>query len=136
MGRLYESGMLIPLPERDEELEELWSQFEDVPMDPDTEKMEDDFLHFPHGTDRAVIWRWFDERHSKGIAYLLYKDGADRTQDIAQLTYRKQLCDLCDSEYCAFNPDGICMYPMVYGKQPGLDFNGCKGFRFKREDNE
>jgi len=60
------------LRERDIELEKLWKQFEDLPMDPDTEKIEEPFLSFPAGTDREDIWHWFDERHSKGISYLLY----------------------------------------------------------------
>lgn len=58
------------LRERDALLEELWKQFGDVPMDPSTETMEAPFLDFPAGTSRVDIWRWFDERHSKGIAYL------------------------------------------------------------------
>lgn len=57
---------------RDERLKALWQQFTDVPMNPETECMEEDFLHFPAGTHREDIWHWFDERHSKGIAYLLY----------------------------------------------------------------
>lgn len=60
------------LRERDIELEKLWKQFEDLPMDPDTEKIEEPFLIFPAGTDREDIWHWFDERHSKGVVYLLY----------------------------------------------------------------
>lgn len=60
------------LAERDEELEDLWDQFSDVPMNPDTEKIEGNFLHFQYGTEREDIWHWFDERHSKGVAYLLY----------------------------------------------------------------
>lgn len=57
---------------RDRELEDLWEQFEDVSMDPVTECMEAPFLDFPAGTHREEIWHWFDERHSKGVAYLLY----------------------------------------------------------------
>lgn len=56
------------LRERDIELEKLWKQFEDLPMDPDTEKIEEPFLSFPAGTDREDIWHWFDERHSKDIS--------------------------------------------------------------------
>lgn len=59
------------LAERDKRLEDLWSQFSDVPMDPDTETMEDAFLHFPAGTSRESIWHWFDVRHSKGVGYFL-----------------------------------------------------------------
>ncbi len=54
-------------------LEELWRQFGDVPMDPETECIEEAFLNFPAGTFREDIWHWFDQRHSKGIAHLMYR---------------------------------------------------------------
>lgn len=60
------------LRERDKILEDLWTEFGDVPMNPETECMEQPFLGFPAGTHREDIWHWFDERHSKGVAYLLY----------------------------------------------------------------
>lgn len=66
-----ETVKFMPLKQRDAELEKLWDEFTDVPMNPDTEKMEDAFLHFPAGTPREDIWHWFDERYSKGIAALL-----------------------------------------------------------------
>ena len=56
----------------DERLEELWSDFGDVPMDPETECMEAPFLHFPAGTHREIIWHWFDERYTGGVYSLLY----------------------------------------------------------------
>lgn len=65
-------GEMKTMRERDIELEKLWKQFGDLPMDPDTEKIEEPFLSFPAGTDREDIWHWFDERHSKGVVYLLY----------------------------------------------------------------
>lgn len=60
------------LHERDAVLERLWKQFTDIPMNHDTEKMEEPFMDFPAGTAREDIWHWFDERHSKGVVYLLY----------------------------------------------------------------
>ena len=60
------------LRERDKILEDLWTEFGDVPMNPETECMEQPFLGFPAGTHREDIWHWFDERHSKGVTYLLY----------------------------------------------------------------
>lgn len=60
------------LAERDAALEKLWEEFGDVPMNPETECMEAPFLSFPAGTFREDIWHWFDERHSKGVAYLMY----------------------------------------------------------------
>ncbi len=59
----------------DPEIEELWRQFEDVPMNPITEEIEEGFLFFPIGTSREEIWHWFDEQHSMGINYLLYEMG-------------------------------------------------------------
>ena len=56
----------------DEELENLWLQFGNIPMDPESETMEDSFLDFPAGTHREDIWHWFDERYSKGVYALLY----------------------------------------------------------------
>ena len=62
----------------DEQLEAFWSRFGDVPMDPETERMEDDFLSFPQGTHREEIWHWFDKRHSKGVAFLLYGETKEK----------------------------------------------------------
>ena len=56
---------------RDAELERLWAEFGDVPMNPETECMDEPFLGFPAGTHREDIWHWFDERHTLGVAYLL-----------------------------------------------------------------
>lgn len=60
------------LHDRDAEIKELWEEFEDVPMNPETECMEEAFLGFPAGTHREEIWHWFDERYSKGVAHLAY----------------------------------------------------------------
>lgn len=63
------------LRDRDEILEELWAQFDDVPMSPKTECIESPFLMWGPGTSREEIWHWFDRRHSKGVPYLLYGGG-------------------------------------------------------------
>ena len=62
-----------PLKERDARIEELWYCFEDIPVNPETECIEEGFLHWPIDTNREEIWHWFDERHSKGVHYLLYE---------------------------------------------------------------
>lgn len=49
-----ETVKFMPLKQRDVELEKLWDEFADVPMNPDTEKMEGAFLHFPAGTPRET----------------------------------------------------------------------------------
>lgn len=99
--------------ERDAKLETLWRQFGDLPMDPETECMEEPFLHFPAGTFREDIWHWFDERYSKGVYHLLYCiDDAkeDREYEIApgirltatelRIAYEKQrhIYDIMDIE--------------------------------------
>lgn len=60
---------------RDAALEEAWDDFADIPMDPETECMEEPFLFFKAGTNREEIWHWFDEHHSKGVYWLLYERG-------------------------------------------------------------
>lgn len=60
------------IADRDARIEELWRIFGDLPMNPETETMEEPFLTFPVGTHREEIWHWFDERYSRGVATLLY----------------------------------------------------------------
>lgn len=55
----------------DKKLEYLWEEFGDVLVD-DDECILDDFLGFECGTHRETVWRWFDEHHSKGVAYLMF----------------------------------------------------------------
>ncbi len=55
-----------------EQIKELWLIFGDIPMNPDTETIEDNFLCFPIGTDKETIWHWFDERYNGGVYELLY----------------------------------------------------------------
>lgn len=76
-------ALMDTIAERDARLEELWDAFGDVPMNPETEKIEEDFLMFPAGTDREDIWHWFDERYSKGVHSLLYggKSEGSKTLD-------------------------------------------------------
>lgn len=63
----------------DEELEEKWRELSDVPFDeadspsPSGLILAKAWWVFPKGTDREDIWRYFDERHSRGVDYLLYE---------------------------------------------------------------
>jgi len=124
--QLYDSCKLIPLDERDRELEELWGELADVPMNPETECMEEPFLHFPAGTNREDIWKWFDCRYTGGVAALLYGDGVDRTRKSAMLLYYSELCDDCESHSCAYNSAGECRYPMVHHRVPNItEEQGC-----------
>ena len=54
--------------------ETLWKILSDVPFD-ESDSFEmilsEDFFHFPKGTERTDMWHWFDEMHSKGVAYLI-----------------------------------------------------------------
>ncbi len=69
------------LHDRDEVLEDLWEQFGDIPMNPQTECIEAPFMGWGPGIHREEIWHWFDVRHSKGVAYLLCGVGYGRTPD-------------------------------------------------------
>ena len=123
------------LQERDAELERLWDEFADVPMNPETEEMEEPFLHFSAGTNREAIWHWFDERHSKGVVYLLYgTEPKYSLKNMAPLVRAQSLCCECDCETCVFNPKGICMVPFVTENAPGLSEDGCTDYCYKEED--
>ena len=120
------SSDMETLADRDAQLEAMWHNFADVPMDPDTEKMEEAFMDWPAGTDKEDIWHWFDARHSKGIAFLLYGDGLERTPEIAKLLYLKQFCIECESSSCQYNHSGECRFAMVHERKPRInDIDGC-----------
>jgi len=63
----------------DEYVKHVWDMLEDVPFaDADDEDeavsdivLEVDFRQWKAGTDRLEIWNWFDNQHSKGVAYLM-----------------------------------------------------------------
>ena len=116
-----------PLRDRDEVLEELWEQFGAVPMNPETECIEEPFMGWGAGIHREEIWHWFDRRHSKGVGYLLYGDGIDRTDQVAKLVYLKQLCFECETCDCTYNHDGECRYALVHERKPEItEEDGCK----------
>jgi len=59
----------------DQILEKAWGEFGDTPIN-DDEEIEEAFIidntwRFPVGTDRFVVWDFFDEQHSEGVEYLL-----------------------------------------------------------------
>lgn len=117
---------LETLAERDEKLEALWAKLVNIPMDPNSEKLESEFLHFPPGTDRDEIWYWFDERHSKGIAYLLYHGVEDYVTEVKRLHRLNKLCFDCESNACAYNNNGICHFPLIHEREPNItEEDGC-----------
>lgn len=46
----------------------LWSEFGDVPCDPESECLEAGWRGFPAGTFREDVWRWFEERFRVSVA--------------------------------------------------------------------
>nr|DAZ80638.1 MAG TPA: hypothetical protein [Caudoviricetes sp.] len=53
-------------------VEALWEEFGDVPMNPETECIEEPWNGFPAGTNREEIWHWFEETFSVSVADLMY----------------------------------------------------------------
>ena len=59
-----------PSPETvtDDDIESAWVMLADVPVN-SKGKIDRDFLYWEKGTDRKVIWNWFDQNHSLGIGF-------------------------------------------------------------------
>lgn len=49
-----------------EEVQELWDDFGNICID-EEERIDSQFLHFPVGTDRMVIWHWFESEFDLSI---------------------------------------------------------------------
>ena len=47
---------------------ELWREFGDIPMNPDTECIEEEWSDFSIGTHREEIWHWFEETFNISVA--------------------------------------------------------------------
>lgn len=120
------------LRDRDEELEELWAEFSDVPVNPKTKCIEAPFMEWGVGISREKIWHWFDRRHSKGVGYLLYGAAIDRQDQLAKLAYTKQLCTECESVTCQYNHGGECRFVMVHERKPRInDWDGCIDYDYQ-----
>ena len=124
--------MLADMPtlkERDKVLARLWDEFEDVPFDEDENGemvLSGDWFIFNAGTVREDIWKWFDERYSTGVASLLHLVGDDDVLSGRDLIQRRANCFECMSDVCAFNPEGICVFPILYNKRPRVtEEDGC-----------
>ena len=46
----------------------LWSDFGNVPMDPETERIEQEWHRFKPGTHREEIWHWFEKTFEISVA--------------------------------------------------------------------
>ena len=55
------------IPENIQKAKELWLEFGDVPMDPETECIEVEWHGFPAGTHREEIWDWFEEEFDVSV---------------------------------------------------------------------
>lgn len=50
-----------------EEAKQIWALLGDIPIDED-EAIEQDFMHFPAGTGKYVIWHYIEENFDCSIA--------------------------------------------------------------------
>ncbi len=73
--------------EKDKWLKDMWKEFADVPVNPETECIEEDWGDWKAGTFREEIWHWFDEHYSKGVVYLMYGESC-----------REKICKRCGSQ--------------------------------------
>lgn len=49
-------------------VKDLWLEFGDVPMNPETECIETEWNGFLPGTHREEIWHWFEETFNISVA--------------------------------------------------------------------
>lgn len=54
------------------EVKDLWLEFGDLPMNPDTECIEVEWHGFEEGTHREEIWHWFEEKFNVRVYDLIY----------------------------------------------------------------
>lgn len=120
------------LRDRDKELEKLWAELTDVPMNPETGCINKEFMGFPAGTHQETIWRWFDERHSLGVAYLrgCYERDREKANKLLALG---DICEECDRQ-CCYNRRGVCRFPLVHERRPRInDVDGCIDYDYQGE---
>lgn len=86
-------------------IENLWSEFGNVPMDPKLEIIEQNWHGFPAGTWRETIWHWFEKEFNISIAEdLMYED--DAADDIDTDNLVNYIKDYIRSELRKHNLDG------------------------------
>lgn len=121
-----------PLRDRDDRLEELWEQFSDVPMNPESECIEERFMGWGAGVPREEIWHWFDQRHSKGVYFLLY--GAEINEEkVKKVIQLADLCSECETADCCFNQKGFCRFALIHERKPTItEDGGCVDYEFHK----
>lgn len=101
-------------------IRKLWQEFGVVPMDPDTECLEEEWHGFPAETNREDIWHWFEKEFRISVTELMYDSPRKPVtiNDMIQYGYTwlgmvpmhaKQARRFFDSgKYCVFRlyPDG------------------------------
>lgn len=53
-------------------VKDLWDEFGEVPINPETECIEEEWNGFPAGTFREEIWYWFEETFNIPVYELMY----------------------------------------------------------------
>lgn len=53
---------------RAEYIKNLWLEFGDVPMNPETECIDEEWNGFATGTHREEVWSWFEETYGVSVA--------------------------------------------------------------------
>ena len=56
----------------EEYVQQLWDEFGDVPLNPNTQCIEIEWMGFPSGTHREEIWHWFENSFGVRVYDLLY----------------------------------------------------------------
>lgn len=70
-------------------VKELWDEFGNVPMDPETECIEEPWRGFEKGTNREEVWHWFEEKYGVSVADLMYHKYDELLQIINTLNLSK-----------------------------------------------
>lgn len=89
-----------------EEIRSLWNELADVPMNPETEKLEEPFFLFEKGTDKLDIWAWFDDRYDYGVYSLLYCGGKKAGVSIVA----DKILDIDETETKLYNADSTISF--------------------------
>ncbi|MCC2255556.1 hypothetical protein LKD70_14220 [Ruminococcus sp. CLA-AA-H200] len=74
-------------------IKQLWEEFGNVPMDPETECIEEEWHGFPEGTHREEIWHWFEESFQVSVAKDLMGQDNRKQQDAPKKSLGKRVYD-------------------------------------------